>query len=261
MLRLLRKNTSSPPHPDYLDITHAGETFRIALKRIASARRFTLRVRAGTCDAVLTIPQRSSLADAHAFAERHAAWVSVRLTRLPKRVPFAAGEVVPFRGILHLIIHDPASRSTVWVKPATQDAQDADEDAMPRLCVGGEAPHVARRILDFFKREAKRDLDAAVLRHTASLGLATRRITLRDTTSRWGSCSSSGTLNFCWRLIMAPPYILDYLAAHEVAHLIHMNHSAHFWKVTHSLSPDTERAEAWLKAQGSHLLRFGPGKA
>jgi predicted metal-dependent hydrolase len=127
----------------------------------------------------------------------------------------------------------------------------------PLICVAGDLSHVPRRVADFLKREARRDLDAAVARHCKALGLAARRITLRDTTSRWGSCSTTGALNFSWRLILAPPFVLDYLAAHEVAHLAHMNHSAMFWRVTRRLFPETDRAEAWLKAHGSGLHRFG----
>jgi predicted metal-dependent hydrolase len=84
---------------------------------------------------------------------------------------------------------------------------------------------------------------------------------LRDTTSRWGSCSSTGALNFSWRLILAPCFVLDYLAAHEVAHFVHMNHSPAFWKVTRRLFPETDRAEEWLKAHGAGLHRFGASKA
>ena len=116
------------------------------------------------------------------------------------------------------------------------------------LCVAGEAPHIARRVGDFLKREARKDLEAAVARHAYRLGVAPRKIALRDTSSRWGSCSSTGGLNFSWRLILAPPFVLDYLAAHEVAHIVHMNHSPMFWKLTHRLFPETERAEAWLKS-------------
>ena len=82
-------------------------------------------------------------------------------------------------------------------------------------------------------------------------------VTLRDTTSRWGSCTAQGALNFSWRLIMAPPFVLDYLAAHEVAHLVHHDHSARFWTLTRRLAPETDRAEAWLRAQGASLHRYG----
>ncbi len=236
----------------FFDIVHAGELHRVQIKRNASARRFTLRVRAATRDAVLTMPPRGSLVRAKLFVERHAAWIGLRLERLPVSTPFGPGAIIPFRGILHEIKHRPGVRGTVWV-----EAENLAMGQVAALCSGGEAPFVARRVQDFLIKQARLDLSAAIARHTAALGLVARRMTLRDTTTRWGSCSSSGTLNFSWRLIMAPPHVLDYLAAHEVAHLKHMNHSAAFWSTTASLAPDYKRAEAWLKAHGIGLMRFG----
>ncbi len=253
-----RKNAPRTSDIAYLDISHAGETYRVALKRINSARRFTLRVRAATRDVVLTMPPRGSIAGARSFIERHAAWIGVRLQRLPAPMPFGGGEIVPIRGINHRIAERPRQRGTVWIEPASKALADS---TLPLLCVSGDPAHVARRVQDFLIREAKRDLEAAVFRHAAKIGVTPRRISLRDTTSRWGSCSSTGTLNFSWRLIMAPRYVLDYLAAHEVAHLIYLNHSSSFWKVVARLSADVDRAEAWLKAHGAGLLRFGPYKA
>ena len=84
-----------------------------------------------------------------------------------------------------------------------------------------------------------------------------RVIAIRDTKSRWGSCSSTGTLSFSWRLIMAPPLVLDYLAAHEVAHLKELNHSNRFWTLLHELCPATDEAERWLKRHGAELHRYG----
>ena len=237
---------------EFFDVVHGGETHRVQIKRLASARRLTLRVRAARRDAVLTMPSRSSLARAKVFVERHAAWIGVRLARLPVSTPFGSGAVVPIRGIPHEITHRPGSRGTVWT-----EAGDPELGRMSRLCISGEAPFVARRVQDYLIKQARIDLTEAVARHTAKLGVAARRMTLRDTMSRWGSCSSSGALNFSWRLIMAPPYVLNYLAAHEVAHLKHMNHSDVFWATTAQLVPDYPRAEAWLKANGVGLMRFG----
>lgn len=242
----------------YLDVSHGGETYRVALKRIASARRFTLRVRAATRDVVLTMPPRGSILGARNFIERHAAWIGARLQRLPAPMPFGGGEIVPIRGANHRIVERPWQRSNVWIETIDEAAADV---ALPLLCVSAESAHVARRVKDFLMREAKRDIETAVFRHAAKLGVKPRKISLRDTTSRWGSCSSTGALSFSWRLIMAPSYVLDYLAAHEVAHLIHMNHSPSFWKVLTKLSADVESAEEWLKAHGAGLLRFGPYKA
>ncbi len=235
-----------------LEIAHAGEIYRVALKRVATSRRYTLRVRVASRDVLLTMPARGTLKAAREFAERHAAWIGVRLARLPKPVAFAAGEIAPLRGVDHRIVHRPDARGVVWVEASAEG---------PLISVAGEAPHVGRRVADYLKREARRDLEHAVARHAAALDVKPRRIALRDTTSRWGSCSSAGALNFSWRLILAPPFVLDYLAAHEVAHFRHMNHSPLFWALTRRLFPDTDRAEAWLKAHGSSLHRFGAASA
>jgi predicted metal-dependent hydrolase len=248
MLRLFQRRPSSPPTV-HVDVSHGGEVYRVALKRLSSSRRFTLRVRTATRDVVLTIPTRSSLQSAREFAERHAAWIGVRLARLPEPVSFEPRSATPLRGVEHRIVHCPAARGVVWV--------DADESG-PILRVSGERAHVARRVVDFLKREARNDLERAIARHAKAIGISARSVTLRDTTSRWGSCSSTGALSFSWRLILAPPFVLEYLAAHEVAHFVHLNHSPAFWRVTRRLFPETDKAEAWLKAHGPSLHRYGP---
>ena len=246
--------TSEPPT---LEVSHGGETYRVQIRKMRGAQRFTLRVRNATADVVLTMPYRGSVSAAARFAQSHAAWIGVRLKRLPPAVPFEHGAVIPFRGRLHQIVHLSERRGTVWI----EDNALSSPEAPSMLCVAGEAPHVARRIEDHLKAAARTDLQAAVATHCAKLGLRPRSITLRDPVSRWGSCSSSGALSFSWRLILAPTHVLDYLAAHEVAHLAHMNHSAKFWAVVHRLSADVDPAEAWLNAHGSQLHRYGKARA
>jgi predicted metal-dependent hydrolase len=261
MLRLFRdglrktlRAAPRPPRASSFEVRHDGSTYEVVLKRVASARRYTLRVKNGSGEIVLTMPARGSLKEAQAFAARQGAWIGARLRRLPSAVAFDPGAVIPLRGISHEIVHCPGRRGTVWVEARAPGSFSQGELA---LCVAGDAAHVGRRIRDFLKREAKRDLEAAVLRYTRELDLPNRSVGLRDTTSRWGSCSTAGSLNFSWRLILAPAYVLDYLAAHEVAHLVHMNHSARFWKLTRKLCSETDRAEAWLKAHGKELHRYG----
>ena len=116
---------------------------------------------------------------------------------------------------------------------------------------------MSRRITDYLKRQAKRDLEVAVKRYTEMLGVTYRRISIRDQASRWGSCSTSGVLSFSWRLVLAPRYVLDYLAAHETAHLVEMNHSSRFWRLLRRICPEMERAKAWLDVHGTDLHRYG----
>ena len=248
MLRLFRGDAERVSETPSIHVDHDGETFRVFLKRSRTARRFTLRVRAATREVVLTMPARGSMKAAREFAERYAGWIDMRLQRLPALVTLSDGAIVPFRGIDHTVVHRPGARGTVW--------PEVGAGGEPILCVAGEVAHIGRRLTDFFKREARKDLVDAVERHSRAAGTAAKRVTLRDTTSRWGSCSSKGSLSFSWRLILAPPFVLDYLAAHEVAHLVHMNHSAAYWKTTRGLAPHTDRAEAWLRAHGATLHRY-----
>lgn len=250
MLRLFRRDQSSGTlAQDHLDVAHEGAVYRVSLKRVTGAQRYTLRVRNATRDVVITMPKRGSLIAAREFAQRHAAWIATRLHRLPVAVPFCDGAVIPIRGADHEIVHMNELRGRIETRVTTAGGR--------QLIVVCDEGHLSRRVHDHLKREARKDLEAAVRKHTASLGFAARRITVRDTTSRWGSCSASGSLNFSWRLIMAPEHVLDYLAAHEVAHLVHMNHSEEFWALARSLAPHTDVAEAWLRANGASLHRFG----
>ena len=227
-------------------MVHAGVTHRVIVKRVASARRFTLRVRSADGLAVLTMPPRAAWKTAQAFAERHAEWIGTRLNALPERIPLVPGAVVPVRGVDHAIVLDPKALRRVSFA--------ADE---PAILVSAREPDPAKAVLHLLMREARRDLEAAVTRHAAAAERTAARLTLRDTRSRWGSCSSRGTLNFSWRLILAPPLVLDYLAAHEVAHLVRMDHSDAFWAVVRRLAPHTDEAERWLKRHGAGLHRYG----
>jgi predicted metal-dependent hydrolase len=164
------------------------------------------------------------------------------------------GTILPLRGVQHRIVHRPGARGTVWAETG------ADGEAL--LCVAGEAPHIDRRVGDFLRREAHRDLDAASRRAADQLGVAIKRISVRDQSSRWGSCSSTGVLSYSWRLILAPPFVLNYLAVHEAAHLIEMNHSTRFWRLVSSVCSDAGRAKHWLDIHGTDLHRFGmPGES
>jgi predicted metal-dependent hydrolase len=259
MLRIQRDGPAKTLGSTSITVVHAGESISVSLRRLSSARRFTLRVRFAARDAVLTMPLRASLHEAREFTERHTAWIAARLNRLPATIPFAPGSIVPMRGVDHALLHRPFARGTVWVEPySPPDGDDTSSAGVEfALCVAGGGEHFHRRVRDYYKREARRDLERAVERHTAALGLPMRGVGLRDTVSRWGSCSASGSLNFSWRLVMAPPFVLDYLAAHEVAHLVHLDHSPRFWELTRRLCASTDRAESWLSVRGAHLHKYG----
>ena len=242
---LLFRRTSEPAS---ITVAFDGEVYLVRVRRHRQARRYTLRINAASREVVLTMPPRGSVRQAREFAQKHGAWIAARLRRLPDGAPFIHGAVLPLRGVGHRIDHRRGARGIVWTEINTDEKL---------LCVAGQAPHLPRRVHDYLKREAKRDLEAASRQAAQALGVEVRRVSVRDQSSRWGSCSSSGVLSFSWRLILAPPFVLDYLAAHEVAHLVEMNHSRRFWRLVERICPDMGRAKAWLDAHGADLHRYG----
>jgi predicted metal-dependent hydrolase len=238
-----------PTEPSTIAVKHGSQIFAVRLRRHRRARRYTLRIHPSDREAILTMPPRGTIADAKDFAQRHGGWIAARLGRLPKAAPFQHGTVVPLRGTAHKIVHRAGVRGTVWT-----ETRDSGEKI---ICVAGDEEHVDRRVHDFLKREARKDLQKASDVYARELGVKVKRISIRDQSSRWGSCTSAGSLSFSWRLILAPPFVLDYLAAHEVAHLVEMNHSAKFWKVVAKVCSATERAKSWLDTHGNDLHRYG----
>ncbi|WP_245586654.1 M48 family metallopeptidase [Pleomorphomonas oryzae] len=217
----------------------------VTVRRNARARRYTLRLDRRGDGAIVTIPRRGTLMEAKAFVARHADWIAERLTARPDlpEVPTA----VPIRGVVHQVLSTGSPRGGIRIVAL---------DAGPAIEIPGEAPHVRRRLTDHLKKEARADLVAAVARHAEALGVRPTAIRLKDTTSRWGSASARGVLAFSWRLVMVPPFVLDYVAAHEVAHLKEMNHSDRFWAICERLCPATDAAKAWLKKNGAGLHRL-----
>jgi len=239
-----------PSEPSAISIVFDREVYLVRVRRHRQARRYTLRINSVTRDVVLTMPPRGSLKQAREFAEKHGAWIAARLDHLPEPAPFAEGTVIPVRGVDHRIAHR-RGRGTVWIE---------EGEGERLLCVAGEAPHVARRVSDFLKREAKGDLEVASRRAAVALGVTVKRVSVRDPSSRWGSCSSTGVLSYSWRLIFAPHFVLEYLAVHEVAHLVEMSHSRRFWRLVERVCPDYPRAKTWLDTHGGSLHRYGAAK-
>lgn len=230
-----------------------GTDHPVQVRRSTRARRFTLKIDEAKRNAILTVPAGASIDDAVAFAGRHVGWLDKRMAAIPSPVPFTDGAIFPYRGNDHEIRYVLGSkrRGVVWVE--TFDAAGT----RPLIHVSGEPCHAPRRLTDWLKREARKDLSAKVAWHAERLDLKHKKLAVRDQTTRWGSCSSNGTLSFSWRLILAPDFVLDYVAAHEVAHLAEMNHGPRFWRLVYQTMPRTDEARAWLKANGRELHRYG----
>src|SRR5262245_16572149 len=194
-LRALLDRRQSPPQA--FQIVFDQKIFLVNVRRHRRARRYTLRIHSGTREVILTMPPRGTVREAKAFAQKHGGWIAARLRRLPAAAPFADGAMLPLRGIEHRVMHCPGRRGTVWTEQG--------EGGEHLLCVAGDGPHIERRIADFLRREAHRDLVAASRRAAEMIGVSVKRVSVRDQSSRWGSCSTTGVLSYSWRLILAPP--------------------------------------------------------
>jgi len=224
-----------------------GEMVEVAVRISVRARNYRLSLpHAG--GPVLTVPSHGRWQEAQAFLHRQRAWLGARLQRAAKPVSFTRGAVIPLRGVDHRIVPTGRIRGRVEV------AEDSGELT---LLVPGEPAHRSRRLMDWLKEQAQIDLEKRVAVHARRLGVEYKSVAMRSQATRWGSCSTTGRLNFNWRLVLAPPYVLDYVAAHEVAHLVEMNHSDAFWATVEQTLPSMNRGRAWLKAHGRQLMVYG----
>jgi len=226
----------------------------VEVRRHAGARRLTLRVSRTRRAVIVTLPLQCDLNEADSFIIRNIDWVRERLDRVPHPVPFHEGALLPLRGKIHRLVF-ARKRETGGVVQCSQS-----KTGFPELRVSGHVEHAPRRLRDWLFEEARRDLDDRIIHHSRKLGVTAKRIAVRDQSSRWGSCSTTGVLSFSWRLILAPPFVLDYVAAHEIAHLVEMNHGTKFWALVESTMPRMQEAKLWLQRYGLDLHRYGPAE-
>jgi predicted metal-dependent hydrolase len=221
-----------------------GRPVEVTMRLNPRARRLIVKVHPSTGEVTVVAPSRRGLDRALDFARGEAPWIARQLARVPKPIPLAPGACVPFLGREHAIVK--MDRGAV-----TRDALAAT------ISVAGREEHAQRRVIDFLKREARGLLDERSHAFAARIEAKVKRVSVRDTASRWGSCSTSKAISYSWRLIMAPGFVLDYVVAHEVAHLREMNHSPRFWRLVRSIIPDIESPQAWLRKNGTALHRYG----
>lgn len=230
-----------PRDPEH--ITLSGDpALAVRLRRSTRAQRVSLRVSRLDGVVTLTLPARAPLSVALSFLDDRRAWLRSAVAGLEGPVVVAPGVALPVEG-------RPVTLTLAPVRAAR-----LQDDA---LLVPAARPEAAA--LAWLRLTARSRLAERVAHHAAVLGRPAGRLTLRDTRSRWGSCTAQGDLMFNWRLVMAPSRVLDYVAAHEVAHLAQMNHSPAFLAEVTRLFPAHAEARRWLKTQGAalHRYRFG----
>lgn len=222
--------------PDYINIRHSARARRMALRLDVKERVFHL-----------VVPKGVSMRKAEAFAEGHDSWIQDKLAELPPLIHFEDGTFIPIFGqrTLIKIHHEPDLKITkIALEDKTLHVRTNKDDPSPRI---------ARFLKDLVKEEL------TILSNDKAVRIRkkVRSVSVRDTKSRWGSCSCDGHLSYSWRLIFAPPESFDYVVAHEVAHLKHLNHSSKFWDLCRELSENFVEGEFWMKNHGRELMRYG----
>jgi predicted metal-dependent hydrolase len=244
-----RRSVRKPAPPETRTLDVAGRLMPLTIKQHERATRITLRIEPGGRALKMTIPSGLARRDVDAFLDRHQGWLMTKLAKFSTDTGLHDGGTILFRGVSHRIQHTGSLRGLTEATVI---------DGKPVLRVSGMPEHLGRRIATFLKKEARADLERLARFHAHSIRAPIKSISMKDTRSRWGSCSAEGNLSFSWRIIMAPPSVVDYLAAHEVAHLKEMNHGPHFWALCKKLCPGMEDAKSWLKRHGSllHAIDF-----
>lgn len=242
--------------PEIVTLGEGGRAVPLRVRRNARARRVVLRVDAARDEAVLTLPARVPLDEGLEFVRARGDWLAARLALLPPRVSFEDGAAVPLMGVPHVIRH-AAKRARGDLNSDRMRDRGVVRIENGAIVVAGRSEHLPRRLADWLRAEAKRVLEPIVRDKAARLGLSIRRVTVRDTRTLWGSCSANGDVSLCWRLILAPPLVADYVCAHEAAHLVVRGHGARFWRLVEELADDMTAARHWLAREGETLQRYG----
>jgi len=243
-----RSNTGGRPDKAAFPLRDVDDT-RVVYVMSDRAKRISIKVKPGAREVHVIVPGLRSYAKARAFAREQRDWIDVQLEGLPTARPFTPGQSIPFRG-----------QDFRLVSPPGRGRPRIDVDARKIVVPSPDAQSFSGRVRRLLIREARAELEAASHHYAEKLGKRVGKVSVRDTESRWGSCitrNGEGHISYSWRLICAPSFVLDYVAAHECAHMIEANHSDRFWAVCASIFPEMKPAKQWLRRHGASLHAVG----
>ncbi len=230
------------PAQEEIALPSSGRIVPLRYKPVRSAKRLKLKVKSsGVVE--ITLPQHMPLKTARSFVSSEINWLETVFEKIDVTVPFADGSVIPVQGESYRICHRPGARTPVWI-----------EDGM--LNVSGGEEHLARRVTDWLKKSARLHICERAEYYADKANVSYKRISVRDQQSRWGSCSAAGNLNFSWRLYLMPTHALDYVVAHEVAHLRHMNHGPEFWALVAKICPHMKTSRQWMSKNAGTFHKY-----
>jgi len=219
----------------------------LSIRHSKQARRMALRMDNHKRTMNLVVPEKVPLDKAWRFAFEHKEWIETKISEIPTPIIFEHGSILPIFGKERMLDISSSTRLKTARLSLERD----------RLIVPLNEKETAPRIVRFLKKETKKTIEHLALMKAGKINKSIKSIQIRDTKSRWGSCGSKGQLSFSWRLIFAPWESLDYVVAHEVAHLSHLNHGKDFWALCEELSEDYATGKKWMRNSGHSLMRYG----
>ena len=242
---IFRMTKSVKPTSYFIELTIGDtvESLPVIIRKHPKSKRMVIRYQAIQHHVALTLPRYVTIKQGLHFVSEKREWIAEQIQNQPRHVPFMDGQIIPVLGKKYMLQH-VAGRGVVHI----------EEDC---IIVPGDIEFMARRVSEWLKRLARDNISAIAHKNAEMIGKSVKKISLRDTSSRWGSCSHNGNLSFSWRLVFAPQEILYYVTCHEVAHLKHHDHSPAFWTLVHTLFPDYENARQWLRSNGGELYMYG----
>ena len=241
-IAILRSNPAPEPCVIQLD----GQNIKLSFKRNARCKRMIMRVAKDGTGLMMTLPKRTTQAEALRFAHGAKSWILKNIENRMPALAFAEGVEIPLRGEIYTIACPGGRRGLVQLDQIART-----------IIVPGDPAHVNRRVTDWLKQQALKDLTLASEYYANAIGVEYSALSVRDQSSRWGSCSAARALSYSWRLVLAPRFVLDYVAAHEVAHIQEMNHGPRFWRLVLTNCKQAKQARSWLKLEARDLHRFG----
>ncbi|QNT77691.1 M48 family metallopeptidase [Entomobacter blattae] len=243
--RLSPKKSKKEAYPQEF-LALEGNLYPLQWKIIKRARRISLHIHPIFNTIIVVVPAPSFQDKGRAFVRQNQAWLlnQLHLAKASPAISFQNGEVVSIVGHRYTICHSPTARRGVWIENH-------------KIYVSGETSFLSRRVYDFLKTHAYTIIYPRLRTLSEEHGLPFKKLSITETVSRWGSCSSTGAIRLSWRLILAPELILHYVMSHELAHTQHLNHGPLFWQLVDKLAPNRKEAELWLKKHGLALLKAG----
>ncbi|MBL0941331.1 MAG: M48 family metallopeptidase [Alphaproteobacteria bacterium] len=193
---------------------------------------------------IVTLPPQTPEFEVMAFLERSKNWLLKRLNQHPCPIPFINGNSIPIFGQDHIIHYSPAPKSKIELQGS-------------RLVMQGPTDNLSQALKIWLKHHAHAYLSQRCQEYAKIVGKKINYVRVREVKSRWGSCSQAANLSFSWRLVFAPLPVVDYVCAHEVAHLVEMNHSRQFWAVVELMCPHPKVHIHWLKQNAPRLFSYG----